>query len=667
MLREHGVHRPTVFEVLNHVHHLRGTRSIYQYSVPPKQPPLPPRAVQAPPLQALSPNLPQSPRANLPHDPHIPHKSRSQPSSQPSPAPAPARNAGVEAREKVLDAIAPMRRGRPTAGHSREVSPPPSPRKEKAPDSKTPQMLGADFKFGNDDRAWSLQGQKSGIGAGTSNTINLNTGGADDAWAIKGSEKSGKGMGFENDFSTLTKGFGDAFEPKAPPPAPPKPQLPSQPIPIPRPSPSPLPTSSRSPVKRVPVSRSHTRDAFEGLGLATQPPPQTLGEARRTRTGLASLGTPSNLNASQSANRTPSHYLNAPNAGGETTSLGTSNTMYRPPSAHSPAPPTSARPQPQPPQTPQMDSWRSHSSRGASSSKQSKDMTVEERFPSLEELDRQFGPPFATAGFPERPPSRTHASHSQSSDKSYPGRPPSRNTNTTGGMRQGSFLGINGTGSGTMQSAPLHGGGRYDGTRSQQVTGAAMRESKMPSRQTTAPNWGDHSSSKGHEIPHGRASTSERPPLTRKHRSSLSIKPSPQIDRLDSSSMMVPQTPPSLPPRPLPSPRQTPRDWLTGPDEDGGSAPVLRESPSKRASYIERSPVMIQKRSKRKVLKLSGIGLPISQTQRRRGRGKKLREQLKRNREDGKLNRRCRLRRREKKNGKEGEGGRRRRLVRRRG
>ena len=31
MLREHGVHHPSVFEVLDTVHHMRGTKSRFTY------------------------------------------------------------------------------------------------------------------------------------------------------------------------------------------------------------------------------------------------------------------------------------------------------------------------------------------------------------------------------------------------------------------------------------------------------------------------------------------------------------------------------------------------------------------------------------------------------------------------------------------------------------
>src|ERR1700733_9357909 len=41
MLREHGAQRPSVFELLTVVHGIRGTKSPFQYTVPPP-PPIPP-------------------------------------------------------------------------------------------------------------------------------------------------------------------------------------------------------------------------------------------------------------------------------------------------------------------------------------------------------------------------------------------------------------------------------------------------------------------------------------------------------------------------------------------------------------------------------------------------------------------------------------------------
>ena len=148
MLREHGTQRPSVFEVLNHVHSLRGTKSRFTYTLPPKQPPLSPRTVTSAPLQTLSPNIMSSSSGANPLDDLVTYKPRQ----------SPAKNAGVEAREKVLDAIAPMRRGRPASAVL--STPPASPRKE-----KSPMRVGTDAKFSaDDDRAWrGVRGHKSGL------------------------------------------------------------------------------------------------------------------------------------------------------------------------------------------------------------------------------------------------------------------------------------------------------------------------------------------------------------------------------------------------------------------------------------------------------------------------------------------------------------------------
>lgn len=95
MLREHGTQRPSVFEILNHVHTLRGTKSRFTYSLPPRQPPLSPRTATSAPLQTLSPNIMSTSSAN-PLDDLVTYKPRQ----------SPAKNAGVEAREKVLEAKA---------------------------------------------------------------------------------------------------------------------------------------------------------------------------------------------------------------------------------------------------------------------------------------------------------------------------------------------------------------------------------------------------------------------------------------------------------------------------------------------------------------------------------------------------------------------------------
>ena len=138
MLREYGTQRPTVFELLNHVHALRGTTSRFTYNVPHKHQPIS-RPSVGPPLQTLSPNIvgaghtPANPLDDL-----VLFKSRS--------GTSPSKNAGVQARDRVLEAIAPMRRGRPQP----QVAPSPSP----SP-SKDQAKLGAEQKFPPlDDRTW---------------------------------------------------------------------------------------------------------------------------------------------------------------------------------------------------------------------------------------------------------------------------------------------------------------------------------------------------------------------------------------------------------------------------------------------------------------------------------------------------------------------------------
>ncbi|KAI0082311.1 hypothetical protein K474DRAFT_1671406 [Panus rudis PR-1116 ss-1] len=580
MLREHGTQRPSVFEILNHVHALRGTKPKFSYHIPSKQPPLSPRGVQSTPLQTLSPNVLPSSQLN-PLDDLVSYKSRQ----------SPTKNAGQEARDKVLEAIAPMRRGRPTSA----LLSPPSPRKE----GGVP--LGSDMRFGSEgDRAWNgVRGHKSGQAAigGSSGAFKQATDSVD-AWGINVRDKDmahkDHEKGFDNDFSSLTKGFGDSFQPSRSP-------VPSslqsskgqvqgvpqpQPISIPRPSPSPGLTMPppRSPSKPAPSPspRMRPKDAFEGLGLSSQPPPPTLAEARKIRTGAGVQSTGQDSSSSRSKtqnNSTPSNTLGV--------GLGTSNTMYRPPSSHSPLPSTSSK------------SFSSQSHEAPTSGKLGRapsrpgELSAEERFPSLEELDREFAAPSHTPPTRHKPPhpSLQPAPPGKQPDKPLNTRPPSR------GGRTRDLLAVNGTGGGPAA------GNRFDGVKSQQVTGSAMRESRMVSSRQPSTNYapGDYLSG-GRDVSSPTSPVPLRPMLNRKHRSSLTIKPtqppnsdSAELISLDPSAST--QAPPALPPRPSPGPQPEPRDWLTGvsDDETPSGQPVLRDSPSKRASFFERSPVQLQK------------------------------------------------------------------------
>ncbi|OBZ79644.1 Serine/threonine-protein kinase ppk29, partial [Grifola frondosa] len=549
MLREHGAQRPTVFEILAHVHRLRGTKSRFTYNIPPIEP-LSPRGLQAPPLQTLSPNIVAAPTNPL--DELVSFKSQRQHSA------SPAKNAGIEAREKVLEAIAPMRRGRPNvSSHSR----PSSPQKGKA--------FTIDMKFSpEEDLTWKgVQEHPSGLAS----TVNLNDG-SGDAWGL-GLQSAGKQpdakdersykKAFESDFSS---NFGDSFEPARPPS--------SQPLPKPTPSPRPL---SRSPRSTQTQQSRFNKDAFDGLGLSAQPPPQTLGEARKSRTGLASFGL-------SSGSITP--HLAAPTlpSSQHPHALGSGNTTYRPPSAHPPRPSPSPQLQSLSAVPSAVQSWRQNTKGPLSSSGEG--MSAEERFPSLEDLDRTFATPS---------PAATNGGDRGASTQSIPEKAAS------GSGRPSVRANHAGTSSANLSAGV--GTGRFDGVRSQHVTGTAMRESKMAasrhsmfSRPTSKPP--DREDVAAH------AGLMSRPSLSRKHRSSISIK-SPRTDSLDILSSGASAVPPALPPRPEPSPQPAPRDWLTGADDEEVPAPrsvpeprpqpVLRDSPSKRASYFERSPITLQK------------------------------------------------------------------------
>lgn len=484
MLREHGAQRPTVFEILNNVHRLRGTKSRFTYTIP-EQAPLSPRSVTAGGTRATFDDL-------------VTYKPQ-------SPAQTVAKNNGIQAREKVLEAIAPMRRGRPEpspAPRPRSTSPHKEPTKSKILGNGSGTILSADK-----DHSWKplpkdnvfVRGHKSGLV--TSGAWKVKPSASPDP-SPKGKDTRTFSVGFENDF--LTNGFGDSFggsalaldlssdKPKA------------APIPIPKPQFSGVLPTPQEPV-RVGVSRSFkAKDAFEGLGLAEKPPAPTLSEARTARTGLA-------LPPEQSF--TPKRL--------------------------SPKP----LPSPQPRSLPSLPQSISEHA------------PAEERFPSIEDLDRITG---SKPSYPVRP--------SQSSISKGSGgvlKPP---TDVSNGL----------------------------GSRSQTVTGTSMQDRKdgvlgeIPSSQVV-----------------GRLQTT-RPPLTRGYTTTSTVSYSNPKEATDSLANLL-----SRPSATTAS--SSSQDWLTGDDHEnaeilsrfstpagimprvdaGPGEPVLRDSPSKRASLIEKSPHLI--------------------------------------------------------------------------
>ena len=483
MLREHGAQRPTIFDILNNVHRLRGTKSRFTYTIP-EQTPLSPRSMTVGGTKAMLDDL-------------VTYKPQ-------SPAQTVIKNNGAQAREKVLEAIAPMRRGRPEASYtprSRSTSPRKEPTKSKVlgngPDTSLPI---------NKDQAWKLtpkdnvfvRGHKSGLV--TSGAWKVKPSASPDP-SSKGKDTTTLSAGFDSNF--LTNGFGDSFEgsplaldlPSGKPKA--------APIPIPKPQLSGVLPNSQEPL-RMGVSRSYkAKDAFEGLGLVQKPPTPTLAEARTARTGLT-------LPLEQSF--TPKRL--------------------------SPKPPPS-------PQSQQLPSLPQSTPENA---------PVEERFPSIEDLDRISGPK----------PSYSIGSSQSSISRGFGGvlKP---QTDTSTGL----------------------------GSRSQTVTGTSMQDRKdgglgeIPSSQIT-----------------GRLQ-STRPPLARGYTASAMSYSNPK-EATDSLASLLSRSS-------AVATSSSSRDWLTGDDQenadilsrfntsagvvpgvDGGSGePVLRDSPSKRASFIEKSPHLI--------------------------------------------------------------------------
>lgn len=533
MLREHGSQRPTVFEILNIVHRMRGTKSKFTYNAPPR-----PQLVPTGPASTTAAAL----------DGVVSY--RSSISSIPQ-APSTNKNAGVQAREKVLEAIAPLRRGRPTpVSLHHATTGPSSPTRDRTERKPTE----PDFKDAEDE-SWkaargAIRGHRSGLMSPTAWPPPATS--YDDAWTVtRGSNTDAEKERLRDRRRTVLgsmgglSGFGDSFDGGL--------ELPSAAA---NPSASTsggswlMPQSSSKPVtmiQRPPEATSRIRgpskskDAFEGLVLlADRAPAPTLGEAQKARTG-ASVGPAGG--ESSSAN------LTVPGRGTSYTSAGSSPRPSPSPrlssQAPSPAPPVSTSWRPSP--SPRLQ---------ASSSAPKVDVTVEQRFPALEDLDLSLLSP--TAG----------PSQKTSPLITSPALPP-----------QPSFTGKSNQPSGSKFTQGL---GRGGGFQSEQSTGVAPLESRdmlTPKHERTGSHLPAQSPSRIPRLP-SRA-------LPPKRQTSLTV-------------LRPPPTPQGFKPNEPPSPAQImgrpePQDWLTGPEEDSiGGTPtkaVLKESPGKRTSVIvERGP-----------------------------------------------------------------------------
>ena len=537
MLREHGSQRPTVFEILNLVHRMRGTKSKFAYNVPSRS--------------QLVPRLVTEPASTTAGalDGLVSYRSSTSSVSQ-AQMPSSNKNAGVQAREKVLEAIAPLRRGRPTPiSLHHATTGPSSPMQEKV-ERKSTEL---DFNDAEDE-SWkaargAVRGHRSGLVSPTK--WSLPAASYDDAWSVarglntdaekaKNRDRRKTVMGSQGDLS----GFGDSFGGGL--------ELPSA---IVKPSTSSSGTPWLTPQLSVkpPETTSRIRapdkpkDAFEGLGLPSgRAPVPTLGEVQKARTG-ASVGA---TGVESSTN------LAVPGRG--TSHSSASNSPRPSPSprlssqAPSPGPPVSTSWRPSPSPLPQ-----------APVSAPKVDLSVEQRFPALEDLDSSL--------LSRSPPRTQPQSQKMSPLLTSPALPPRSPSSA--------FTGTSSLPSGRKFAQGLSRGG---GIHSEQTTGTApleSREERTPKHERT-----------GSHLP--TLSPSRIPRL-----------PSRTMPPRRQSSLTVLRTPPaSKGPKPNepPSPAQImgrpePQDWLTGPEEDpiSGSPTkvMLKESPGKRTSVIvERSP-----------------------------------------------------------------------------
>ena len=459
----------------------------------------------------------------------------------------PDKNASVQARENVLEAIAPLRRGRPTPVSLHHVTGPSSPTRERT--ERKPLEL--EFNEAEDESLkaarGAVRGHHSGIASPTKGPPPAASN--DDAWSfargsgadadksknrdrrktVQGSVAglSGFGDSFNDDLASLSTGAAVASASGSSwltPQTNVKPAATSL---------RPQETTSRF------IAPSKSRDAFEGLGLLSdRAPPPTLGEVQKARTGLSVGATGTDPSSTKLAvpGRGTSAYQTAPSS-------------PRPP----PSPRLSSKaPSPGPPAS---TSWRpSPSPRLQQSQTQSNvpkaDLTAEQRFPALEVLDRTF--PLLSQEKPHTTPSALPIQPSHS---------------TTGQRPVSKFTQA-------RESVII---------RSEQPTGKPESREPRPSKHERA------SASHSH-LPAPSPSRLPRLPTRA---------PPPKRQTSASASRPLPTAPEPRPEAP-PSPakimgRPEPQDWLTGPEEDNGTGAgatlVLRDLPSKRSSVIvERAP-----------------------------------------------------------------------------
>ncbi|KAF7784170.1 hypothetical protein Agabi119p4_335 [Agaricus bisporus var. burnettii] len=533
MLREQGAQRPTVFEVLAHVHKVRGTKSPFKYPLP-MLTPLSPRqsGLKSNALDGVITYRQPAPQSH----PSSVHPV--QPVSQPQPL-------------KLPEASTPERRGRPKPNVSPSSSTPLKPQVQKPVAGKVKLIDDSDFDA-DGGTAWKLATTRS---ASASNSA------SDEAWkvdSVAGLEKVAKpspSLGFNDDFtqSLRVPMTSTTNKPSLTTPDPQRQRYSPKITPLPPASLTPngdFQKSNFEPQIRV----KKERDAFEGLGLMTQvsKPAPTLGEARKLRTGLAIVST----NISR-----PIKPSNSPRLRPK---------VYTP--RASPIPPSRSSE----PEFPSQPSSRPTSDRGTSS--------AESRFPSLEELDASFSRPDTSSTRSPRKQDNKLMDHGLE-PPAFPPRP---------GRVGSTGTGVNITSSKTSPIAQ-----NANGIRSEQATGVAVNKeySRAPQEDLSFSGKRDiggngvresftSSKSPSHSRPlySGRSTDVPRPSTFVLSSNANEAKPPPSTGLINHATRS--------------------RDLLTG--DDGPELPVrqipaskfeqstfkIRDSPSKRASVIERNDVL---------------------------------------------------------------------------
>jgi len=561
MLREHGAQRPTVFELLAHVHRLRGTKSKFTYTIPVTYPLLPPRVPQT--IAPLIPNHSSGGPVSHVASSKKPALSMYSPGIDMSTM----SNQGVQAREKVLEAAVPMRRGRPThpkEGSSRPASP------QRVQQGVVGSNLLDSSAVTEESQAWKAAKDKAKLPP------------KDDNWLVVSPQIPKADVsrsGFGDDFAEKLWTTSDPNAPSAK--ASPQPTATSTATITSNETsiiPTPLAFTGsrmlRPKQDRIIPNRDKAKDAFDGLGITSfVKPSPTLGEARKLRTGLAVM---SNHSSSQG------DYLRS----------STDN------------PTSSPRPTPSPRQN-FLSSMSNHLSSVSPSSHGSFNATagpyrpantpgqppsgitdglpIQSRFPSLEELDAQVPSANSFYSFVISDNNRKFTPQFKPAD-ARPSQFKSRFTNKVGSSDTGEH----------SLKTNVFSNVTYN------PSGVTSEHVGVTAKSTPETNGQDNSTSASaksiQSSPLASVTYQRRPSLIRRHRSSITMKPTalfnPTADQTEETSFETPKLPSHTPSN------ASPQDWLTGDDQEDLSksprpVPVLRESPSKRASFISQSDLRI--------------------------------------------------------------------------